>query len=230
MKRGRHIFIGDIHGCFDELRELLSLVAVTPRDTVVSLGDIVRKGPAVEECLSFWRARKYLVVRGNNEQKILDWSARPMRRIFADVVDRRLLKRPELLEYIARWPLLLPFDEIDAVAVHAGILPNGRRVRPAIEPRVAMNIRHVRKTKSGEWTFVARGRERTGDRFWSEVWKGKQTVVYGHTPRSKPRMDARAIGIDTGCVYGGSLTAAICTERGEWETVTVDAKQAYAEK
>ena len=52
-------------------------------------------------------------------------------------------------------------------------------------------------------------------------------VLYGHTPVDEPRVDQRAIGLDTGCVYGGSLTAAIY-ERGQWRTDQVRARRAYA--
>jgi hypothetical protein len=61
---------------------------------------------------------------------------------------------------------------------------------------------------------------------WSERWKGDRFVVYGHTPLREPKFDSRALGLDTGCVYGGKLTAAIFD--GEWSTESVKAKRKYA--
>ena len=63
---------------------------------------------------------------------------------------------------------------------------------------------------------------------WSEKWRGDRVVVYGHTPLREPKRDKQSLGLDTGCVYGGSLTAAVFTD-GEWETVSVKAKRKYAE-
>jgi diadenosine tetraphosphatase ApaH/serine/threonine PP2A family protein phosphatase len=53
-------------------------------------------------------------------------------------------------------------------------------------------------------------------------------VLYGHTPGREPKRDKQALGLDTGCVYGGSLTAAVFTD-GEWEMVSVKAKRQYAD-
>ncbi|HEV2765625.1 MAG TPA: hypothetical protein VGV38_21760, partial [Pyrinomonadaceae bacterium] len=60
---------------------------------------------------------------------------------------------------------------------------------------------------------------------WYEVYDGEQTVLFGHWPMSPPRKGPRALGLDTGCVYGYSLTAYV-VESGE--LVSVKARRAYA--
>lgn len=215
---GRLIFIGDIHGCYEELVELLGRIAPTAKDIVVSCGDIVRKGPEVERCLDLWRDRGYLSVLGNNEVKLLGYGA--LRRLFSI--------REDLLEYIATWPACIDFSKERVTAVHGGVLPETKVDRESIEEQrdVVYRLRYVRKT-NGSWRMVPKDEEQTGDKLWAEVWRGNRTILYGHTPLKQARFDKNAIGLDTGCVYGGMLSAAVL-EDGEWRIVSVAAKRQYS--
>src|SRR2546428_10953337 len=120
----RHIFIGDIHGCFDELNELLSRVGVSSGDTVIALGDLTRKGPAPDRCVQLWAERGYLSVLGNNDAKMLARARSWRRRVFSLPSDRKILRRRDLLETIRRWPLHLDFAAGGVGAVPAGVLPH----------------------------------------------------------------------------------------------------------
>lgn len=225
--KGRLIAIGDIHGCFEELVELLGRVAPRADDTVVSVGDVVQKGPAAARCLDLWRDRGYLAVKGNNEIKLLD-SARPLLRFLARE-NRDVLKRGDLLKYIDSWPLVIDFPDAGVTAVHGGFLPQMSVSREDVEREreLVHHLRWIRK-KDGEWRYVPKEKRRKDDVLWAEKWRGDRFVVYGHTPLREPRFDKRALGLDTGCVYGGSLTAAVL-QNGEWSTVSVPAKRTYAE-
>ncbi len=224
---GRLIFIGDIHGCFDELHELLSRIAPAANDIVVSAGDVVTKGPAADRCLDLWRERGYLAVQGNNEIKLLN-RARPLLRLFAQE-DRAVLRRGDLLKYIASWPLVIDFPQEHVTAVHGGFLPQMEVTAEDVEreQHVIPQLRWIRK-EDGRWRPVGKEKKRKDDVLWSEKWRGDRHVVYGHTPLREPKHDKQALGLDTGCVYGGSLTAAVFAD-GEWETVSVKAKRKYAE-
>jgi predicted phosphodiesterase len=224
---GRLIFVGDIHGCFDELRELLSRVAPAVNDIVVSVGDVVTKGPAADRCLDLWRERGYLAVQGNNEIKLLA-RARPLLRLFTHE-DGAVLRRRDLLQYIASWPLVVDFPQEQVTAVHGGFLPQMQVTPEDIEREqdVIPQLRWIRK-QDGQWLPVGKEKKRKDDVLWSEKWRGDRVIVYGHTPLREPKRDKLALGLDTGCVYGGSLTAAVFTD-GEWETVSVKAKRKYAE-
>lgn len=220
----RLIVIGDIHGCYDELLALLGRVQPERADLVVSVGDVVSKGPEPARCLDLWRERGYLAVRGNNEIKLLA-NARPLLRLFSS---DEVLQRAELLRYIASWPLVLDFPNEGVAVVHGGLLPKMHVTRADIEREqdVIPELRWIRQ-KDGEWKPVPKEKRRKEDVLWSDQWKGERTVVYGHTPVREPKFDRRALGLDTGCVYGRKLTAAVLTS-GEWTTVSVDAKRAYA--
>lgn len=220
---GRLIFVGDIHGCYEELVELLARVSPSPSDAVVSVGDVVTKGPAADRCLDLWRERGFLAVKGNNEVKVLQ-RANPLLRLFAR---DRVLRRGDLLRYIASWPVVLDFPAVAIAAVHGGFLP-GMRVTAAEVERAEdeiIELRWIRK-KDGEWKAVPKQKRKSGDVLWSEKWNGERVVVYGHTPLREPKFDDRALGLDTGCVYGGSLTAAVYAG-GEWRTESVKARRKY---
>ncbi len=61
-------------------------------------------------------------------------------------------------------------------------------------------------------------------RFWTHHWTGPERVIFGHTVFDKPLVTEHAVGIDTGCVYGRSLTAVVLPS---WELVSVPARQSY---
>ena len=214
---GRLIFVGDIHGCYDELVELLDRIAPGDRDVVVSCGDIVRKGPEVERCLDLWRERGYLAVAGNNEMRLLRYGR--LRRLFSI--------RADLLEYIRTWPLFVDFARERVSAVHGGVLPDTSVDASSIDKQkdVVYRLRFVRK-KNGGWVMVRKDEEKPGDKLWADVWRGNRTILYGHTPLQQPRFDEKAIGLDTGCVYGGMLSAAIYGDK-EWRTISVRAHRRY---
>lgn len=225
--QARLIFVGDIHGCHDELVELLARVAPAAGDVVVSVGDVVNKGPAPARCLDLWRERGYLAVKGNNELKLLG-RASPILRFFARK-DRDVLRRGDLLRYLRSWPLVIDFPAFGVSAVHGGFLPDMAvsAESVAVAQDVIPELRWIRK-KNGDWKPIPKDKKRRDDVLWAEKWKGPRFVVYGHTPVREPRFDRMALGLDTGCVYGGSLTAAVWAG-GEWSTVSVEAKRWYAD-
>jgi len=218
----RYVFIGDIHGCYAELSELLAKVGVNPGDQVISVGDIVRKGPDSIRCLELFIERGYRLVVGNNEERLL-------RQIDRGDSSDPLAARSDLLKVLRKLPLYVEAPEIRAVAVHGGLLPGTAITRTEIEKQrcTVPRLRYVRQ-ENGRWVPVPKGDQRPGDRFWAEVWDGDYTVLYGHstTASGKPRMEGKTVGLDTGCVYGGRLTAAVW-ERGGWFIVSVPARHAY---
>lgn len=222
----RLIFIGDIHGCYDELLELLERVAPGANDVVVSVGDVVTKGPAADRCLTLFRDRGYLGIRGNNEIKLLE-RASPVMRFFARE-DREVLRRSDLLAFIRSWPLVLDFPNERITAVHGGFLPQMQVTEEDIEREqdVLPELRWIRK-QNGEWRPIAKDKKKKDDVLWAEKWRGDRFVLYGHTPLREPKRDKQAMGLDTGCVYGGSLSAAVYNG-GAWTTISVKAHRKYS--
>ena len=221
----RLVFIGDVHGCFDELAELLARLDPGPDDVVVAVGDMVTKGPHPARCLDLWRERRYLAVQGNNEIKLLG-RARPLLRFLQG---DEVLRRGDLLRYIRSWPLVIDFPDVRTTAVHGGFLPGMQVTEEEVEARreILPELRWIRRKKDG-WVAVPKEKKKKDDVLWAGKWRGDRMIVYGHTPVPEPRFDRMALGLDTGCVYGGKLTAAILSG-GRWDVVSVPARRKYAD-
>src|SRR4051812_17971392 len=115
----RTIIIGDIHGCFDELQELLAAVVTTADDEIIAIGDIVDRGPQSERVLEFFRDRpRARSIMGNHERKHIrsargEIPAALSQRIVRDELGERY---PQLLAFMQMFPRYLELS--DAILVH----------------------------------------------------------------------------------------------------------------
>lgn len=207
---GRTVVVGDIHGCREELEALLSLVRFAEGDRLVSVGDTVVRGPDPGGVVRLLRSLGALAVRGNHEDRLLRRRAesKPVSRvrIAATMTQKTAVAlEPEDFNWLAQLPYLLPLPEHDVVVVHAGIVPDVPLHRQ--KPRVLMNIRSL--GDRGE-PVEERGRPGWAVRYPAD--DGDRTaphILFGHHALSEPQIHVRATGLDTGCVYGGRLTAMV---------------------
>jgi diadenosine tetraphosphatase ApaH/serine/threonine PP2A family protein phosphatase len=109
------------------------------------------------------------------------------------------------MEFIRTWPLWI--DDGDFLVVHAGLDPRIDKIGDQ-SPHDLMTIRIPSESKKP----------------WYDSYAGDQLVVFGHWSQPAPVIRPNAIGLDTGCVYGGKLTALILPER---RLVSVSAECAY---
>ena len=221
----RTLVVGDVHGCLTELDELLAAAGYAPgRDRLVFLGDLLDRGPDPIGVLRRVRELGAECVLGNHEEKHLRYAAHEARRR-ADpayrnpmppfqarrAAEHSRLTRDDLL-WLASLPRVIALGR-NWVAVHAGFVPHVRvNAQP---PEWTIRLRYV----DGAGAPAPRKRGDAGEpgvRRWPEAWTGPASVVYGHFPQrlDRPRRDEPApgvacMGIDTGCVYGGHLTALV---------------------
>lgn len=211
---GRTIVIGDIHGCFDELSELLEKVALTVDDRIVSVGDLVVKGEKSREVLDLFSTdERFASVIGNHDRALLRyWRGERVRLKKAQKKTRAELEpdHKRYMKYLASLPFMLDLDS--HMVVHAGVRPS-----VGIEKQSPEDLTELR-------TLGANRKSRVGTP-WYEVYDGEKIVLFGHWPANEPRRARRAIGLDTVCVYGYQLTAYIIEHN---EFVSVKAKRAYA--
>ncbi len=220
--------VGDIHGCAEELAELLVKMQFGSNDYLICVGDLYHRGPdplGVARVLA--SVGNLEVVLGNHERVLLERAAQaielgraltqadlagdggtPMAPVSPD-------EAKEIMAVIQNRPYFARGMHAGQpwVVVHAGIIPGA----------------HLEQTDPYHLTRLRRIQEMPGQPYWYEFWQGPELVLFGHTPGKLPRTRFAggrlvALGLDTGCVYGGSLTA-YCIEDGEMEVV--QAKQKY---
>ena len=215
----RHVFIGDVHGCLDELEALVRKVRVGPADRLVFVGDLVAKGPDSAGVVAFARELKALCVRGNHDEAVL--RIRRARKGHGDLSRAKrthLRVADTLCEADWRWlealPLWLRFPEFQSVVVHAGVVP-GKPVE-AQRPEDLMMMRTMRPDGH------ASPRLEDGI-LWAKQYRGPEQVIFGHDAITGFQKESHAIGLDTGCVYGRTLTALVLPSG---ELVSVQARRA----
>jgi hypothetical protein len=208
---GRTVIVGDVHGCRRELEHLLDRCSFGAGDRLVSVGDLVARGPDSLGVLDVIRRTGAIVVRGNHEQKLVSWREARSARLRGE--NAREVKLGEIHAALAQslrpvdWSLLetsllwLDLPEHGIRVVHAGVLPGVPIDR--IKPSTLMRIR----------TIGADGRpSRGGAVLWGARYVGPPHIVFGHNAAPGLQLHRWATGLDTGCVYGGRLTALVLGE------------------
>jgi calcineurin-like phosphoesterase family protein len=201
---GRTVIVGDVHSCREELEALLAALRFTPGpDRLVFVGDIIARGPdphGVLELIERYGAR---TVRGNHEDTLLRGRSDPTR---VSGEYRRLAEALSADEWrlVERMPLWIDLPEHDLRVVHAGVVPG-----MAIEKTPADALLRIRAIdEHGAWTD-----DKQAPTLWGAVYEGPPHVVFGHNALTEPQLHPWATGIDTGCVYGGRLTALVLPAR-----------------
>ncbi len=231
--------IGDVHGCYDELLALLTQLSYVEQPggawahsagrKLIFLGDLVDRGPKIPESVRLVmesvKAGHALCIPGNHDAKF-------MRSVWGKNV-QITHGLAESIEQFGRYEehyrafSRLAAEFIDDLVSHY-VLDDGKLVVAHAGLKEEMQGRGSGKVRD----FCLYG-ETTGetDEFglpvrypWAEDYRGRAMVVYGHTPVPESEWLNRTINIDTGCVFGGKLTALRYPER---ELVSVPAARVY---
>jgi Calcineurin-like phosphoesterase len=157
----RTLFIGDVHGCAEELDLLLAECAWRPGDRVVLVGDLVAKGPDSAGVVRRARERGFLAVRGNHDAHVLRWRAGRMPEDKKPKPEhQQVLDTLEDADwaYLESLPLHRHFPELNVRVVHAGLVPGV----PLEEqrPELLLNLRSItpKGKPSKRWTMECPGR------------------------------------------------------------------------
>jgi hypothetical protein len=202
----RTVIVGDVHGCTGELEGLLEKVRFARgKDQLVSVGDLVARGPDSLGVLALVRELGGRATRGNHEAKLLAWrrGRASLGSDHARVADALSDEDWAMLEAM---PLWIDLPEHRVRVVHAGVVPGTPVERTPPEALLKMRTIDAR----GDWSDEA-----DDGALWGTRYMGPPHVVFGHNARSEPQLHAWATGLDTGCVYGGRLTALVLDEGEE---------------
>ncbi len=228
-------FIGDVHGCLPELLELLeslgyavSGLEITPPAgrTAVFLGDLTDRGPdsagVLRLVMGMVASGAALCVPGNHDEKLaraLDGKAvkatHGLDVTLAELGAAGEAFAAEARAFIGRLPSHLVLDGGRVVAAHAGLPVQ-------YHGRTSGRVRSFALYGDVDGTYDALGLPVRRD--WAAGYSGPALVVYGHTPVAAPVWINRTVDIDTGCAFGGALTA---LRYPELEFVGVPARRQY---
>lgn len=194
------LVIGDVHGCADELAQLLDTVNA---DQVCLVGDCFTKGPDPVGVWSLIRDRGLMVTLGNHDDRLiqaLDLKEASQELDALQCVQRLEAADPAWSEAVRTWPLFHKMG--DWTVVHAGLHPTaGVRLT---DRRMALTMRR--------WPL-----ERSDFPLWHGQYTAEERVCFGHDARRglvRVERDGQPwlVGLDSGCVYGGALSGYLIDE------------------
>eukprot|EP00873_Tetraselmis_striata_P038153 jgi/Tetstr1/458417/TSEL_044852.t1 len=212
---GRLVIVGDIHGCNDEFGDLLEKVALTTDDTLILVGDLVNKGPDSAGVVRRARDHNAYAVRGNHDDSGL--SAYRAWQEGEDVKKKHAWVK-NLSEEDAAWMSALPFTIAipcyNIMIVHAGLVPGVPLQDQSCTDMYKMrDVIPAAEAAAGECSdgrsWVGSERKSKAGKAWSKKWPGPEHVFFGHDAKRKLQLREFATGLDTGCCYGGQLTACV---------------------
>ncbi|GGJ46042.1 metallophosphoesterase [Deinococcus roseus] len=221
--------IGDIHGCSAELQRLLKQLGYSARyrhpdeRQLVFVGDIADRGPQVVEAyqlvMRLVREGVAQCVMGNHDLRILNHlsgqgkiDSPNTRQSIQQIEAAPRAFQADLLSFLSGLPSQLMLDHGMLMVAHAGLPAEFHGVNTQMARDIAIHGERV--MHNGKLTRVD----------WTKDYHGLSLVVYGHTPVRKVRWVNNTVNIDTGCVFGGKLTALLYPER---TTVSVPASRVY---
>ena len=191
----RTLVIGDVHGCLDELESLVKACGVAAGERLVLAGDLVGKGPDSHGVIAFAREHGALGVLGNHDASAVKRRMGPWEP-FEKWAFLRTFSREDWA-YLESLPLFLRLGRDHAV-VHGGAMPGVPLERQKREHLLC--LRSIPPTGEGTSRLLQ-------DHPWAAKWKGPEHLVFGHDALRGYQRYPFATGLDTGCVYGGQLTA-----------------------
>jgi serine/threonine protein phosphatase 1 len=210
----RTIVVGDIHGCYDELMDLLDQLALGSNDRIVSVGDLITKGPKNREVLElFMSDKRFATVIGNHDLALRRlWSGEDVELKASQKEANKELKhdKDRYLPFLNSLPFTI--DLGSHLVVHAGLRPDVE-----LHSQTTQDLTQIRT--------LGEDPESKDGTPWYQVYDGDKFVLFGHWPAAEPRRGKMALGLDTGCVYGYRLTS-YTVETGEFNSV--GARSAYA--
>jgi len=203
----RTFFIGDVHGCVEELSELYEKFSPNAEDKVYQTGDLINKGPDSPATVEFILKHNIKCVLGNHEAKLLQM----LKKTRQELTPKELhflenVKKPEWLAgIVSKFPFWI--DTGRELLLHAGLEPG----KKSLEEMNKRDILTIRLWNEKPW--------------YEQASYPNRVVIFGHWAMNGLVDFPHAKGLDTGCVYGKLLTG-YCPEENRFYQVA--AKREYS--
>jgi len=234
----RLIVVGDVHGCLDELKDLLTACdySSSEGDKVLLVGDLVNKGPLSLETVQYARENGILSIRGNHDDfalclalNLVPSEDRSPSLAYIDKFSR------DDIEWMQELPYSVHIPAWNSLIIHAGLVPG-----VSLQQQKPVDMVTIRNLVSGDdHQLEGTSRNDVGEP-WTSLWNGDGLpiltglnpqadqplhIIYGHDARRGLQQLPFSTGVDTGCAYGKQLTALILPER---RIVQVAAREVYS--
>ena len=197
----RTLIIGDIHGCYEEMRRLIALADLGPNDRIIAVGDLVDRGPASPAVVDYFANEpRALALMGNHERKHIAGRRGDLKLTLSQIIARRQfelagISYDEAVDYMATLPAYVELPE--CIIVHGYLEPG---------VPLAQQRERVLTGTMGGGAYL----KETGAWPWYKHYRGAKPVVVGHYNYLHGRhpllYKERVYGLDTSCVRGAALT------------------------
>jgi len=203
----RTFFIGDVHGCVEELSELFEKFSPNAEDKIYQTGDLINKGPDSPGTVEFILEHNIKCVLGNHEAKLLQILSKPQaEQTLKELHFLESVQKPEwLASIVSKFPLWI--DTGREILLHAGLEPG----KKSLEEMNVRDILTIRLWNEKPW--------------YEQTTFADRTIIFGHWATNGLVDFPYAKGLDTGCVYGKLLTG-YCPEENKFYQVA--AKREYS--
>ena len=196
------LVIGDIHGCYAEMTELIEKAGLTGEDKIVALGDIVDRGPDSLSVIDFFSSHpnRYCVL-GNHEAKHVKIASRDTRPSPAQIITKGKISAEKYSQIISFFSTLPAYIE----------LPESLLIHAYLEPGIDLENqrKHILTGTLSADIFI----KKTYPKPWYEYYNGEKPVIAGHhdySGKGEPTViHDKVYLIDTGCCYGRNLTGLV---------------------
>jgi serine/threonine protein phosphatase 1 len=250
-KTGRVIIIGDIHGCIRELDELLGLLKIVSSDSLYFIGDLIDRGPdpaaVVRRCRQIANECATYLILGNHEEKFLRWLQHCRNNTGMETQMKGTEEFPALLKGLSNSDIeflhgayySLALKEENITLLHGGIFLSPKFPFPETyrydlhSPKELKGLNLITKIRyiSPDGKFVSLNEKTPTHHYWADLYDGSfGHIFFGHQAfiKDTPKEFPHATCLDTGCVYGGWLNAAVLKD-GLKTYFSIQSKERYSQ-
>ncbi len=228
-KYENYLIIGDVHGCFDEMKELIEKPLgkeIDEKTAIIFIGDLFDKGEKIKEVWEFFKSKNNVFsIKGNHEEKLIRYLRgnninisggldKTIDQLNLDNINTSYAK--ELLNELESFPMIIKIN--NNYLVHAGIHPKKNILRQKKEH--LLYIRHFNEKNQDFFDDT--------QPYWFEEYEGENNIFFGHDFHKSIEIKKNVFSLDGYCVYGNELRACLI-QKNKKEFFRVKAKKKYYE-